>query len=170
MQKHATDERQSTLDGLADVTQVEELASELEEWRDNLPENLQGGDLSGRLDEAIDALENVVNELDEAFTALEQCSRWAEIKDSTVTASFLRFSGRRRPSRAARAAEVADHLNLLASALTELDVGAGPEDPVDAEPEGAEDEGGPQFTDIIDKLEEQAGELEGVEFPGAFGR
>lgn len=45
---------------------VEGLRDELQEWRDNLPENLQSGSKADELDEAISALEEIANELENA--------------------------------------------------------------------------------------------------------
>jgi len=36
------------------ATAVEELRDELRDWRDNLPENLEGGDSASELDDAIE--------------------------------------------------------------------------------------------------------------------
>jgi len=44
--------------------EVRELISELESWRDNLPESLQGGSKSDELDDAINALETIADELE----------------------------------------------------------------------------------------------------------
>lgn len=46
--------------------QVEELRDELQNWLDNLPENLQGGSKAEALEEAISNLEDVISNLEEA--------------------------------------------------------------------------------------------------------
>jgi CHASE3 domain sensor protein len=43
---------------------VEELRDELQDWYDNLPENLQQGSKAEEIQEAIDALDSVVSDLD----------------------------------------------------------------------------------------------------------
>ena len=43
---------------------VEELRDELQNWRDNIPENMQDGSKANELDDAISALEDVIGELD----------------------------------------------------------------------------------------------------------
>jgi hypothetical protein len=45
---------------------MEELQGELQEWRDNLPENLQSGNKALELDEAIDALQEAIDEAENA--------------------------------------------------------------------------------------------------------
>lgn len=42
---------------------IEELKSELEEWLSNLPENLQSGEKADQLQSAIDALDELYNEV-----------------------------------------------------------------------------------------------------------
>ena len=44
----------------------EELRDELQEWRDNLPENLQSGSKADALDEAISNLEQAISSAEEA--------------------------------------------------------------------------------------------------------
>lgn len=48
------------------LSEVEELKSELENWLDNMPENLRGGSKADELEEAISALDEVINQLQEA--------------------------------------------------------------------------------------------------------
>ena len=45
---------------------AEELKSELEQWLENMPENLQGGSKADELQEAIDELENCIGSIEEA--------------------------------------------------------------------------------------------------------
>ena len=47
-------------------SEVEDLSSELEEWRDNMPENLRGGEKYEALEEAILQLADIINNLEEA--------------------------------------------------------------------------------------------------------
>ena len=46
---------------------VEELKDELQEWYDNLPDNFKDGDKGSQLQEAIDALESLHSNLEEAI-------------------------------------------------------------------------------------------------------
>lgn len=45
---------------------AEELRDELQEWKDNLPENLQDGSKAGELDDAINELESFISECEDA--------------------------------------------------------------------------------------------------------
>ena len=53
-----------TLDMTDKIADVEQLREELEEWLDNLPENLQSSNKADMLHEAIDNLENIGEELE----------------------------------------------------------------------------------------------------------
>jgi len=53
-----------TLDMTGKIADVEQLKEELEEWSENLPENLQSSNKADMLQEAIDNLENIVGELE----------------------------------------------------------------------------------------------------------
>ena len=49
-----------TLDMTEKIADVEQLKEELEEWSENLPENLQSSNKADMLQEAIDNLESIV--------------------------------------------------------------------------------------------------------------
>jgi len=49
--------------------EIEELASELQGWLDNMPESLQGSAKADELQEAIDGLESAMSSLEEAESA-----------------------------------------------------------------------------------------------------
>jgi len=53
-----------TLDMSEKIADVEQLKEELEEWLNNLPENLQTSNKAEMLQEAIDNLENIRDELE----------------------------------------------------------------------------------------------------------
>jgi len=53
-----------TLDMSEKIADVEQLKEELEEWLDNLPENLQSSNKAEMLQEAIDNLDNIISELE----------------------------------------------------------------------------------------------------------
>ncbi len=61
------EEAQAKIGDAKDI--VEELKDEIEQWRDSVPENLQGGERYSQLEECEDALDNMVNSLDEAESA-----------------------------------------------------------------------------------------------------
>ncbi len=50
-------------------SQIEELRDELQNWLDNLPENLQSGSKADELQTAIDELESNISSLDEVESA-----------------------------------------------------------------------------------------------------
>lgn len=64
-----------TIDGMK--ADVEELAEEIQNWLDNLPENLQSSMKADELQECVDALEQVVNDIDEVTEALNDVSETA---------------------------------------------------------------------------------------------
>jgi molecular chaperone GrpE (heat shock protein) len=43
---------------------VEELRDEMENWKDSLPDNFQNGDKADRIQEALDALEEIINNME----------------------------------------------------------------------------------------------------------
>lgn len=47
---------------------IETLRDELQDWLDNIPENLQGGSKAEQLEETIDELDTIIDSLDEAGT------------------------------------------------------------------------------------------------------
>ena len=53
-----------TLNMIEKIADVEQLKEELEEWLDNLPENLQSSNKAEMLQESIDNLDNIINELE----------------------------------------------------------------------------------------------------------
>jgi predicted RNase H-like nuclease (RuvC/YqgF family) len=71
---HKNEPPESRADRYADATgkieegraEMESLRDELQEWRDNLPENLSGGSKAEELDGAITALEEAIDKANEA--------------------------------------------------------------------------------------------------------
>lgn len=45
---------------------VEELKSEMENWLENIPDNLQGGDKYSEVEQCIDDLDSIINDLESA--------------------------------------------------------------------------------------------------------
>ena len=75
----------SKLDLPVDTGELEALKEEIEEWRDNMPESLQGGDKYSTLDDTANTLESVVDELQsleaptiEQLTNQEELDRLAD--------------------------------------------------------------------------------------------
>ena len=44
---------------------IEDLRDELQEWLDNMPENLQGGEKAGQLENSISELDDMISSLEE---------------------------------------------------------------------------------------------------------
>ena len=62
--------------------QIEMLRDEEQDYMDNMPENLQGGDRYANASEAVDALDAAAEELDEAISYLDD--EWGEEIGSKV--------------------------------------------------------------------------------------
>ena len=134
-----------------------ELRDEMQEAFDNMPESLQGGDIGSRREEAASALDDVAN------NQPDSC-------DAEINAIF-------RPhldanSRSKRAAEAADMLQTAAGAIREYI------ESLEAEEEGEKVEGEEVATpaadvdalnDLADHIEDDASNLENVDFPGMYG-
>jgi hypothetical protein len=54
---------------------LEEAASEEQDYYDNMPEGLQGGEKGDNAQTAIDALENAVNSCDEIVAGIEEATQ-----------------------------------------------------------------------------------------------
>lgn len=57
------------LEGIKSI--LEDLQSEEEEYRDNMPENMQGGERYEKADVAISNIEDAVSYIDEAISSIE---------------------------------------------------------------------------------------------------
>lgn len=53
-------------------TEIETLKDELQNWLDNMPDNLQGGSKADELQTAIDDLENIYDELQTATDSIDE--------------------------------------------------------------------------------------------------
>lgn len=122
---------------------IEELASEMREAYDNMPESLQQGDVGERRNEAADQLENISpNKPD-----------WPSDAPSVDVVFFPHLD---TSSRSKRASEAADMLTTAAAELRAY------------EPEEGDTELKEQFEQLADQLEEDASDLESVDFPGMY--
>jgi hypothetical protein len=121
------------------MSEFESLSSELRDWYDNMPENLQGGSKGDMLQEAADRLEG--------FSEPSVPEELGTIKLNVIT-------DRRARSRSARCDEAVSLLNNVKGVLEEIEEGAKHYD---------------KAQELIQELDEIIDEAEGVEFPGMFG-
>ncbi len=66
-------DRLSEAEGMVDDARqiVEDLKDEMEQWRDSIPENLQGGDKYSQVDDACNALEEIQSNLEQSDWGVE---------------------------------------------------------------------------------------------------
>lgn len=126
---------------------AEELRDELQDWLDNIPENMQGGQKASELEEAIGHLEEAMDHLDQAENAFE------DFKIGEVPVVCGEPKRRKRMSRADR----------LAAGRLALDA-----IPDEAEaPEGIDpEEWNTAWDDVRSSLDSAIMELDEVSFPG----
>lgn len=127
---------------------AEELGNEMREVYDNMPENLQEGDLGQRRSEAADNCENIAGNKPEVPAA-----------GCAITVMYLPSLD--TSSRAKRASEGASMMQCAAEAIREhLE---------DLPEDGDEGEDDADLESLADQLENDASEFEGIEFPGMYG-
>jgi hypothetical protein len=131
---------------------IQELAEEMREAHDNMPESLQGSDIGERREEAASALEQ-----------LEQ----PDISECANEISAVFFPSLDTRSRAKRASEAADMLSTAASAIQEF-ISEQEEENTQKEKEDSIDNMA-ELESLADQLENDVSEVENVEFPGMFG-
>ncbi len=125
---------------------IEGLAGEMQDAFDNTPESLQGSGVGEARQEAADNLSNLTDRPDVPEGCKDISTVFLPSLDST--------------SRPKQAQEAADMLSTAASAIREQIGKAGEGDD---KPDTAE------WEELADKLENDASELEGVDFPGMYG-
>jgi hypothetical protein len=127
----------------------------MQEAFDNMPESLQGGDLGQRRQEAADNLSNL--------------NERPDVPDGCGEISLVFWPSLNSDSRSKRASEAADMLNSAALAIREH-LEAVPDLAIEGIfPDGTEAPDTSEWEELADKLENDASELEGVEFPGMYG-
>lgn len=120
---------------------IEGLGNEMREWYDNMPEGFQNTDKGSQVSEVADTLE-------------EMSPPTVDTDAGALVTLFLpNLDASSRSDRASEAAE------MLRTAITTLEEVQEKEDGDDT----------PDYSDLISELEDAAGEIEGVEFPGMFG-
>ena len=136
----------TTVDDLVEAafSEFEELATELSEWYDNLPEQLQESDKAYQLQEAKDALENLTR---------------PDLPDSVVNMEIFYMPAEGIKSRAARRDDAVARLQAVVDELNDLLS----DDKEDADFDKDDVEA------LASDLEAVINEAEGVEFPGMYG-
>lgn len=135
----------TTVDALLEdgYGEIEQLASEVRDWFDNLGDNLQQSDKGQCLDEAASSLENIDK---------------PEIPEKAAEIQIVFLPSFDLGSRAKRASEAADMIRSAGTAIHEWlgdnDINEG--DLYD------------ELTELADQCESHADEVEAVEFPGMY--
>jgi hypothetical protein len=158
---------------------IEGLKDEIEEWRDNMPENLQGGNLYSRLDDTANALEaacdattNAVEELSGIAKPEEWPEGMAWPPDVEVT-----FGQDERKSARSRSARLSNAIAQAEAACDYLEAWEAPtpgDEPStsDGEPRDVEEWMEPVQSAIEgsrERLREAIDECGNCEFPGMRG-
>lgn len=150
---------------------IEELASEMGEWRDNLEEKFSQTEKYSNVSECADALENITDSGNAPDILSEgadtECS-YQHGKKSSSKSPYPRWLRRDNATNMARAAIEA--LEARIETLREE-----PENNEDASDEAMDlikeqrEEQASELEEYKQSLEEHADEADGIEFPGAFG-
>ena len=75
MNKNRRKSLQSIMASIESVKcELEDVMSEEEYYRDNIPENLHGSERYAKADEACDALSNAINYLEDAIGSIEEAA------------------------------------------------------------------------------------------------
>ncbi len=147
---------------------IEEVAGEVREWFDNLPDGLQQGDRGSRLDEAASALENL---------------QAPDVPGGVLDVPVAHYPSLKAESRQARVAEGASMLRAVIDALngddkqtecedcggagtTDCETCSSTVDCVTCQGTGKVDS--EEVDNFISELENAADEAEGVEIPGMY--
>jgi len=138
---------------------VEELASELREWHDNLPESLQNGDKGSTLEDSASTLENL---------DIPELPDWATDTDHTNAITTVFFPSLEWDSRAARASGASEELRAAAERLREEAEKLEKPEGCDVEENKKRAERGDELSNLADEYESAADEISGVEFPGMY--
>lgn len=145
--------KQVTREGVVDAiigdaySEVQSLAEEMREWADNMEEKFSQTSKYDDVSSAADTLENISEaDLPDDMPAIT--TAWLET---------VHKSKKRSPSRAVRASNVETMLRAAEEAIRAHIGHKEPSELIDA------------LSELAEKLSEDADEIAGVEFPGAFG-
>ena len=139
---------------------IEELASELRDWHDNLPESLQEGDKGSTLEESASTLEDL---------DISDLPDWTTDADHTNAITTVFFPDLKCESRADRASEASEELRAAAERLREeaQDLEQ-PKESTTNEENKKRAEQGDELSNLADEYESVADEIQGVEFPSMY--
>lgn len=129
--------------------EVEDLANEMAEWRDNMPESLQGSDKYERVSECAEMLENQHSEDPGAPTD----------EVSSLPCSYNESKKGKKSSRQMRLTNATAKMDAAREAMQQY---------FDELPDDEAEEN-TDLKDLIEKIEEIVNELEQVDFPGMMG-
>lgn len=140
------------LDAIGEVMGIcEELAQEMHDWSDNMPDSKQGSSKQDEVDACAETLDNVVGDdpCDETTDQTFLNEIKVSIQDPTP----------RRQARS-RSTRLSDATSILIDVIEQIEKWDDDTRPEDQKAAASE---------LKDKLEEIESELQGVDFPGMFG-
>lgn len=154
---------------------IEELASEMGEWRDNLEEKFSQTEKYSNVSECADALENITDNGDAPDVLSEGDDKevtYTHGKKSSSKSPYPRWLRRDNAVNMVRAA-----IEAIDARISSIQEQRDAEDEMSEEARAfAEAQGATSVDDQISELEEyknsleeHADEADGIEFPGAFG-
>lgn len=145
--------RRSSVDSLLDASEIEELASEMEEWRDGMSgTSLESTEKYNAVDEAADTLRDTFTELESQIDDLRNLLDERTLKTEVqYVERELRYKRRSGPSRDVRVGNWISGIRAVLDYLTEAIK--------------------PDVTEVhtsIDSITSLTEDLEGIEFPGMY--
>ena len=149
--------------------EIESLRDEMQDWYDNMPEGLQGGDKGSEVEECaqtLGAFENVT--LHEALETADEDGK-TETGAKSPNVGHLRFdivrSTKKRQSRNDRRNEATLLLRAACDAVrTEMEATDNDDERLDPYAETRAD-----IDDCLNELDQVADEVDGADFPGMYG-
>jgi len=149
--------------------QIESLRDEMQDWYDNMPDSLQGGDKGERVQECAEALGTFENvNLHDALETADE-GGLTDTGEKTPNVGHLRFdirvSTKKRQSRSMRRDEACSLLRAAVDAVrAELEETDNDDERLDPYVETRAD-----IDSCLDDLESMLDDVEGADFPGMYG-
>lgn len=154
---------------------IEELTSEMQEWRDNLEEKFSQTEKYQNVSDCADVLENITpgDAPDELGEGSDQECSYEHGKKSSSKSPYPRWLRRDNAVNQARAAidGIQSRMDELQTERDEFDLEEVDEKDLEAHEQKCSDldDRIQSLEEYKNTLEEHADEAEGIEFPGAFG-